>query len=112
MRNVPQDTPPSGYPTVPDDQATQMGQGPGDQPTRVGATPPSTERPTAPGGQQTVQGDAPSSARDDQQERLDATRVTNERPPAEPSGGEDDEYRWHTERTARSEDAESDAVEF
>jgi phospholipid/cholesterol/gamma-HCH transport system ATP-binding protein len=29
------------------------------------------------------------------------------------SGGDaDDEYRWHTERTARSETAESDAVEF
>ena len=54
MRNVPQDTPPSGYPTVPDDQATQTGQGPGDQPTRVGMTPPATERPTPPGGQETV----------------------------------------------------------
>jgi len=122
MRNVPQDTPPAGYPTVPDDQATQMGQGPGDQPTRVGATPPATERPTAP-GQETVQGDSPtqqqavpppppSSAHDEQQARVEQTRVTNERPPAEPSGDEDDEYRWHTERTARSEGAESDAVEF
>jgi phospholipid/cholesterol/gamma-HCH transport system ATP-binding protein len=123
MRDVPQDTPPGGYPTVPDDQATQTGQGPGDQPTRVGMTPPSTDRPTPPGGQQTVQGDAPTQqqavpppppgdAREAQQARVDSTRVTNERPPAEPSGDEDDEYRWHTERTARSEGAESDAVEF
>jgi phospholipid/cholesterol/gamma-HCH transport system ATP-binding protein len=118
MRNVPQDTPPAGYP-VPDTQQTQTGQGPGDQPTRVGATPPSTERPTDPG--QTVQGEAPTqqgevqppqSAHDAQEQRVAETRVTNERPPAEPTGGEDDEYRWHTERTARSEGASSDAVEF
>jgi phospholipid/cholesterol/gamma-HCH transport system ATP-binding protein len=32
--------------------------------------------------------------------------------PAPPSGDEDDEYRWHTDRTARSETAEKDAVEF
>jgi phospholipid/cholesterol/gamma-HCH transport system ATP-binding protein len=121
-RNVPQDTPPAGYP-VPDQ--TQVGQ---DQPTRVGATPRPTEpgyqRPTDPG--QTVQGEAPTqqgfaptqqgqapgSARDEQARRAQETRVTNERPPAEPHGGEDDEYRWHTERTERSESAESDAVEF
>ena len=109
MRNVPQDTPPAGYPTVPDDQGTQAGQGPGDQPTRVGMTPPSTEQPTPPGGQPTVQGDARAA----QQARVDETRVTNEPPPAAPpSGDEDDEYRWHTERTGRSEGAESDAVEF
>jgi phospholipid/cholesterol/gamma-HCH transport system ATP-binding protein len=117
MRNVPQDTPPAGYPVVPDDQQTQagqtqMGQGPGDQPTRVGMTPPSTERPTPPGGQQTVQGEAPTQEQRSQVGRPPTeTRVTNE-PPAPPSGDEDDEYRWHTERTARSEGAESDAVEF
>jgi phospholipid/cholesterol/gamma-HCH transport system ATP-binding protein len=119
MRNVPQDTPPSGYPVVPEDQQTQvgqtqMGQGPGDQPTRVGMTPPSTERPTPPGGQQTVQGEAPTAQGDvraEQQARVDQARVTDE-PPAPPSGDEDDEYRWHTDRTERSESAESDAVEF
>jgi phospholipid/cholesterol/gamma-HCH transport system ATP-binding protein len=119
MRNVPQDTPPAGYPVVPDDQQTQAGQGPGDQATRVGATPPSTERPTDPG--QTQQGQVPpppppaggtGDARADQAARMESTRVTNERPAAAPSGGEDDEYRWHTERTGRSESAESDAVEF
>jgi phospholipid/cholesterol/gamma-HCH transport system ATP-binding protein len=112
MRDVPQDTPPSGYPVVPDEQATRAGQGPGDQPTRVGATPPATDRPTPPGAQPTVQGEAPT-----QQQAVPppppptGARVTEE-PPAPPSGDEDDEYRWHTDRTARSEDAESDAVEF
>ena len=127
-RNVPQDTPAAGYP-VPDEQATRIGQDRPtqlghEQPTRVGMTPPSTEQPTDP-GQQTVQGEAPtqqgyapvpegqaSSAREDQARRAEETRVTNERPPAEPEGGEDNEYRWHTERTARSEGADSDAVEF
>jgi phospholipid/cholesterol/gamma-HCH transport system ATP-binding protein len=120
MRNVPQETPPAGYPVVQDDQQTQAGQGPGDQATRVGATPPATQRPTDPG--QTQQGAVPppppppgqeqTTAREDQAARMDQTRVTNERPPAEPTGDADDEYRWHTDRTARSEDAESDAVEF
>ena len=118
MRNVPQDTPPAGYP-VPDTQQTQVGH---EQATRVGATPPSNERPTDP-GQQTVQGQAPppppppppaggTTAREDQEARMQETRVTNERPPAEPQGDHDDEYRWHTDRTARSESAEKDAVEF
>jgi phospholipid/cholesterol/gamma-HCH transport system ATP-binding protein len=31
---------------------------------------------------------------------------------APPSGQDDDEYKWHTTRTGRSESAESDAVEF
>jgi phospholipid/cholesterol/gamma-HCH transport system ATP-binding protein len=117
MRNVPQDTPAAGYPVVPDDQQTQAGH---DQPTRVGATPPSTERPTDPG--QTQQGQVPppppppaggtGDARADQAARMESTRVTNEQPAAAPSGGEDDEYRWHTDRTGRSESAASDAVEF
>ena len=139
MRNVPQDTPPAGYP-VPDTQATQAGQGPGDQATRVGATPPATERPTDPGQQTvqaapppppppppTVQGDSPTQQQqapappppaaggDGDGDGADAyeARVTNERSPAaDPSGGEGDEYRWHTDRTARSESAASDAVEF
>ena len=110
-RDVSQDTPPSGYP-VPDQQSTQIGQ---EQPTRVGATPP------PPDAAQTVQGEAPTqqgyappppSAREDQARRAEETRVVHEQPAAEPEGDEDDEYRWHTERTARSETAESDAVEF
>jgi phospholipid/cholesterol/gamma-HCH transport system ATP-binding protein len=119
MRNVPQDTPPAGYP-VPDQQQTQAGQGPGDQATRVGATPPSTERPTDPG--QTVQGDRPTEQSKMPERELDehglpaapdrAARVAREGEGAPPSGGEDDEYRWHTDRTGRSETAESDAVEF
>jgi phospholipid/cholesterol/gamma-HCH transport system ATP-binding protein len=123
-RNVPQDTPPSGYP-VPDE--TQVGQRPTqashEQPTRVGAVPPGEQpteagqtvqgqAPTQQGYAPTQQGQVPSSAREDQARRAEQTRVTQERPPAEPTGDEDDEYRWHTERTARSETAESDAVEF
>jgi phospholipid/cholesterol/gamma-HCH transport system ATP-binding protein len=42
--------------------------------------------------------------------RTSAGAVQSE--PAPPSGDEDDEYRWHTDRTARSESAERDAVEF
>jgi phospholipid/cholesterol/gamma-HCH transport system ATP-binding protein len=110
MRNVPQETPAAGYP-VPEQQ-TQVGQGAGDQATRVGATP--ADRPTQV-GQDTVQGGAPApqtaggqAPADDTAER---TRVSSE-PAAPPSGGEDDEYRWHTERTGRSESAEKDAVEF
>jgi phospholipid/cholesterol/gamma-HCH transport system ATP-binding protein len=41
-----------------------------------------------------------------------AARVAREGEGAPPTGGEDDEYRWHTDRTGRSETAESDAVEF
>jgi phospholipid/cholesterol/gamma-HCH transport system ATP-binding protein len=111
MRNVPQDTPPSGYP-IPNEQATQVGQGPGDQPTRVGATPASTEQPTPPGSTPTVQGDSPTQQQEQPPPPPAETRVTNEPPPAPPSGDEDDEYRWHTDRTARSETADSDAVEF
>jgi phospholipid/cholesterol/gamma-HCH transport system ATP-binding protein len=102
------DTPAGGYP-APDAQQTQVGQGAGDQPTRVGATP--ADRPTQV-GQETVQGAVPPPPppppADDTAER---TRVSSE-PAAPPRGGEDDEYRWHTERTGRSESAESDAVEF
>jgi phospholipid/cholesterol/gamma-HCH transport system ATP-binding protein len=127
MRNVPQDTPAGGYP-VPDQQTqagqTQVGQ---DQATRVGATP--GERPTEVGherptqvGQETVQGDAPTQQRGvpDRETAADGlpaapdreARVAREGEGAPPSGDEDDEYRWHTERTARSESAEKDAVEF
>jgi phospholipid/cholesterol/gamma-HCH transport system ATP-binding protein len=117
MRNVPQDTPAAGYP-VPDDQQTQAGQGPGDQSTRVGASP--ADRPTQ-AGQETVQGDVsrqpgvppPPTAPDGMPAAPDRdARVAREGEGAPPSGGEDNEYRWHTERTGRSETAESDAVEF
>ncbi|MEA2443312.1 MAG: hypothetical protein QOJ12_604, partial [Thermoleophilales bacterium] len=116
------DTPAGGYP-VPEEQQTQAGQGPGDQATRIGATP--ADRPTQV-GQPTQEAavppppppppppgdDDPDDTRTEQQKHLDQTRVTNEQPPAPPTGGEDDEYRWHTDRTARSESAEKDAVEF
>jgi phospholipid/cholesterol/gamma-HCH transport system ATP-binding protein len=58
----------------------------------------------------------PDDPRSDQERRIEKSKETSAaavlREPAEPSGDEDDEYRWHTERTARSESAEKDAVEF
>jgi phospholipid/cholesterol/gamma-HCH transport system ATP-binding protein len=54
---------------------------------------------------QTTQGSA-------QDERAQATQAAVASEPAPPSGAEDDEYRWHTERTERSQSAEKDAVEF
>jgi phospholipid/cholesterol/gamma-HCH transport system ATP-binding protein len=58
----------------------------------------------------------PDDPRSDQERRIEKSKATSAaavlREPAEPSGGEDDEYRWHTDRTARSESAEKDAVEF
>jgi phospholipid/cholesterol/gamma-HCH transport system ATP-binding protein len=119
MRDVPQDTPPAGYPTVPHDHEAP---GAGDQATRIGATPPPTGQPTQV-GQETVQGDGPADAgavppppppqgggMPAAPDR--AARVAREGEGAPPSGPEDDEYRWHTDRTGRSESAESDAVEF
>jgi phospholipid/cholesterol/gamma-HCH transport system ATP-binding protein len=121
MREVPTETPPGGYPVPEDQQQTQAGHGPGDTPTRVGATPPSIERPTQV-GQDTVQGDAPTQQgtvppppppnREMPAAPDRAARVAREGEGAPPSGPEDDEYRWHTERTGRSESADKDAVEF
>ncbi|HEY0632436.1 MAG TPA: ATP-binding cassette domain-containing protein, partial [Thermoleophilaceae bacterium] len=58
----------------------------------------------------------PDDPRSDQERRIEKSKETSaaavKREPAAPSGDEDDEYRWHTDRTARSESAEKDAVEF
>jgi phospholipid/cholesterol/gamma-HCH transport system ATP-binding protein len=67
---------------------------------------------------QTTQADVvdPDDPRSDQERRIEKSNETSaaavKREPAAPSGDEDDEYRWHTSRTARSESAERDAVEF
>jgi phospholipid/cholesterol/gamma-HCH transport system ATP-binding protein len=82
------ETPPSGYPVQ------------GDQPTRTS---------------ETVQSDVPPPPPPppgyDPQATQQQEQPTQE---GELGGGadEEDEYKWHTDRTARSEDAESDAVEF
>src|SRR5204862_5141777 len=65
-----------------------------DAPSREGAVPP----PPPPPPQQEPQGAPPA--------------VQYEPEPQQPEGQQDDEYRWHTERTARSESAATDAVEF
>jgi phospholipid/cholesterol/gamma-HCH transport system ATP-binding protein len=125
--NRQQDTPPAGY-EVQDDQATVQGSVPppppppppgyDDQPTEVGAQAVSDE--TQVGrtvsdetqvGQTTVS-DETQVGRTAQDERAQARGATVTSEAAEPTGGEDDEYRWHTDRTARSESAEKDAVEF
>ena len=112
--NRQQDTPPAGYEVVPED-------------TVAGSPPPPPPPPPPPGyGDQTTEvgyGDETQVGRtvsDETQigqtqvgDDRDATTVAAVRSePAPPSGDEDDEYRWHTDRTARSETAEKDAVEF
>jgi phospholipid/cholesterol/gamma-HCH transport system ATP-binding protein len=82
-----------------DDQPTWE-QGPGEeQPTYEGAAPPQQE---------------PAVSFEPSPERQQEQR---EQGPEEPHDGElgsqgDDEYKWHTAKTARSQTAESDAVEF
>jgi phospholipid/cholesterol/gamma-HCH transport system ATP-binding protein len=104
---------------VPDDRWEEdqptWEQGAVGQPSREGAAPP--DYASAPPPAYGTQG---SPGRQEEPTVHEGERVTREEleggdNPAggtEPSTGEDDEYRWHTERTARSETAESDAVEF
>jgi phospholipid/cholesterol/gamma-HCH transport system ATP-binding protein len=99
-----QETPPRGFQRVTRDDETVQG-----------ATPP----PPAPPGydeqpteEREAYGDDTQAGRTAQDERAQTTRAAVQGEPAPPSGDEDDEYRWHTDRTARSESAEKDAVEF
>jgi phospholipid/cholesterol/gamma-HCH transport system ATP-binding protein len=98
--------PPPGY----DESPTEVGHDAYvDDDTQVGETV-TDERDALPPDAEEPQ-DAPSqlSAQD---ERAQTSRAAVQSEPAPPSGDEDDEYRWHTDRTARSESAEKDAVEF
>jgi phospholipid/cholesterol/gamma-HCH transport system ATP-binding protein len=134
--NRQQDTPPAGYEIQDDDQATVEGSAPppppppppppgyDDQPTEVGAQAYGDE--TQVGRQvsdetrvgQTVEQDTvdPDDPRSDQERRIERSKETSAaavmREPAPPSEEGDDEYKWHTDRTARSQTAEKDAVEF
>ena len=92
--------PPPGY----DDQPTEVGREAYGDETQVGRT---VSDETQVG--RTVDEDTQVSAQD---ERAKTTQAAVASEPAPPSGAEDDEYRWHTTRTARSESAERDAVEF
>ena len=114
MRNVPADTRPRGT-RVPDSDPGGQGRAisrPASAPTppasqRSRATPPTEQQAVRPTAQRRTD---PSRARPSAlRPRTSASPASARRPP---SGGEDDEYRWHTERTARSETAEKDAVEF
>jgi phospholipid/cholesterol/gamma-HCH transport system ATP-binding protein len=132
--NRKQETPPAGY-EVQEDQPTVQGSTPppppppppgyDEQPTEVGRD--------AYGGDETQVGRTvsdetqvgqtttsdvvdPDDPRSDQERRIEKSKETSAaavmREAAPPSGGADDEYRWHTDRTARSDTAEKDAVEF
>jgi phospholipid/cholesterol/gamma-HCH transport system ATP-binding protein len=137
--NQQQDTPPGGYP-IQDDQATAEGSVPppppgyDEPPTEVGhdvyeddtevGEPVSDETQvgrtvgdeTRAGQTTTADVVDPDDPRSDQERRIEKSKETSAaavmREPAPPSGDADDEYRWHTDRTARSDTAERDAVEF
>jgi phospholipid/cholesterol/gamma-HCH transport system ATP-binding protein len=112
--------PPPGYDETPTDVGreayvdddTQVGETVTDEQDAVRPVSDETE------GGQTTQADVvdPDDPRSDQERRIEKSKETSAaavmREPAAPSGDADDEYRWHTERTARSETAERDAVEF
>jgi phospholipid/cholesterol/gamma-HCH transport system ATP-binding protein len=133
-----QDTPPAGYEIQSDDQPTEAHTVEGSIPPPPPPPPPGyDEQPTEVGRDavgdetqvgrtvsdetqvgQTMEADTQVGDRDKttvgskQDERAAATQAAVASEPAPPSGDEDDEYRWHTDRTARSESAEKDAVEF
>jgi phospholipid/cholesterol/gamma-HCH transport system ATP-binding protein len=92
--------PPPGY----DDQPTAVGADSYGDETQVGRT---VSDETQVG--RTVDEDTQVSAQDD---RARTTQAAVQSEPAPPSEDGDDEYKWHTDRTARSESAERDAVEF
>src|SRR3954470_414544 len=105
--------PPPPPPPPPGDQSTEVGREAYGDETQVGRT---VSDETRVG--QTTQSDVvdPDDPRSDQERRIERSKETSAaavmREPAPPSGDTDDEYRWHTDRTARSESAEKDAVEF
>jgi phospholipid/cholesterol/gamma-HCH transport system ATP-binding protein len=100
------DTPPSGYPP-PQGQPTQVSHEQQTQasPTVEGDVPPPPPPPPGYDDQATEQQTQPQGA---------AVAQEPEQHDGELGGGgdDDDEYKWHTDRTARSETAETDAVEF
>jgi phospholipid/cholesterol/gamma-HCH transport system ATP-binding protein len=70
------------------------------------------EHDAVPYEEDTTQVDEPTPDRDREAATVGAASVQSEPEPRGDDGDEDDEYRWHTDRTARSETAERDAVEF
>src|SRR4051812_2635917 len=132
--NRQQDTPPAGYEIQSDDQPTEQRTVAGsDIPPPPPPPPPGyDEQPTEVGheaygdetqvgrtvGDETQVGAVvdPDDPRSDQERRIEKSKETSAaagmREPAPPSEDGDDEYKWHMERTAGSETAEKDAVEF
>ncbi|MEA2441988.1 MAG: phospholipid/cholesterol/gamma-HCH transport system ATP-binding protein [Thermoleophilaceae bacterium] len=116
---VPPPPPPPGYDEPPTEVGhdvyeddTQTGDTVADE-TQVGRT---VSDETRAGQTTTADVVDPDDPRSDQERRIEKSKETSAaavmREPAPPSGDTDDEYRWHTDRTARSESAEKDAVEF
>ena len=114
------DVPPAGYE---DEQATAEGSAPppppppppgyDEQPTEVGRDAyvnddPETgetitdEHDAVPYEEETTEAEEPEPALSTQDQRAQATQGSVKSEPAPPGGDADDEYRWHTDRTARS----------
>jgi phospholipid/cholesterol/gamma-HCH transport system ATP-binding protein len=126
--NRQQDTPPAGYEVQSDDQPTEQrtvqGSSPppppppppppgyDDQPTEVGRTVSDETRVGATMEQDTQVPDRDATRASVQDDRAATTQAAVQSEPAPPSEAGDEEYKWHTDRTARSATAEKDAVEF
>jgi len=125
------DVPPAGYEI--DDQATAEGSSPppppppppgyDEQPTEVGreayahdetqtGETVTDEHDSVPYDDEPTEVDQPALSAQDERAAATADAAAVKTEPAPPTGDEDDEYRWHTDRTARSDSAERDAVEF
>jgi phospholipid/cholesterol/gamma-HCH transport system ATP-binding protein len=91
---------------------TQVGRDTYGDETQVGRTVSDETRVGQTMEQDTQVGDRDATRASAQDDRAATTQAAVQSEPAPPSGDEDDEYRWHTDRTARSESAEKDAVEF
>ena len=112
-----QATPPSGYDVPPGEQETVSWESPGSQETREAQSPPPppTQEDRVPtpwelkqeGGQETQAGETVAA---DQPNPVGGPTVVDE--PVPDHAEDDDEYKWHTAKTTRSETAEEDAVEF
>src|SRR4051794_23710291 len=100
--------PPPGY----DEQPTEVGREAYGDETQVGRTVSDETQAGQTMEADTQVGDRAKTRTSAQDDRAAAPQAAVRSEPAPPSGDEEDEYRWHTERTARSETAEKDAVEF
>src|SRR4051794_11526682 len=123
-----QDTPPAGYQVQGDDQPTEQRTVQGSSPPPPPPPPPPGDQDTEVGREaygdetqagrtvsdetrvgSTMEQDTQVTDRDQtrassaQDDRAATTQAAVQSEPAPPSEGGDDEYKWHTDRTARSE---------